>query len=133
MNVVCQCDTITLVIMMKANFSCGDRIRELRTERAMSQERVALSAGITPAYLGQVERGQKNATVAIVERICAAMNVSLSEFFSPSPPATEMDLIEKQLLSQLKSLNHEEKLTCLHIIENAVQLCKVSSKDSTTL
>lgn len=109
--------------MMKDNFSCGARIRALRLERGLSQEQLALAAGITPAYLGQVERGVKNPTVQIIEYVCEAMNVSLSAFFSDtaSTPTVE-DATEKQILGQLSILSTEEKSIVLQVIKNLMQL-----------
>lgn len=107
---------------MNTNFSCGKRIKELRVERGLSQERVALNAGITPAYLGLVERGQRNATVNIVERICAAMNVTLRDFFAESNDDTSLDTIDKQVLAQLNGLSKEEKQACLQLLKDALAL-----------
>ena len=112
-----------MVIELKDNFSCGGRIRELRTERGLSQEDVALSAGITPAYLGQVERGQKNPTVLTIERVCGALNVSLASFFSEAvPDIAAADDAEKQILGQLGMLTQEEKSIVLQAIKAMMQL-----------
>lgn len=113
---------------MNTNFSCGKRIKNLRIERGLSQERVALNAGITPAYLGLVERGQRNATVNIVERICAAMNVSLAEFFSESTDESQTDIVDRQILGQLSGLSIEEKQLCLQLLKDAVQLRNLNKK-----
>jgi len=44
----------------------GQRIRDLRTERHMSQEELSFKAGISPAHLGQIERALKNPTIDTV-------------------------------------------------------------------
>ena len=41
-----------------------------------------MAAEITTAYLGQIERNEKNPTVAVVEKICGALGIGLAEFFS---------------------------------------------------
>lgn len=66
---------------MEHNFSIGQRIRELRTQNYLSQEQLALAAEITTAYLGQIERNEKNPTVSVVEKICRALEIGLAEFF----------------------------------------------------
>lgn len=92
-------------------------------ERGLSQEDVALKAGITPAYLGQVERGLKNPTVLIVERICTALNISLAAFFSTAaPPMPTNDGVEKQILGQIGLLTAEEKNIVLQAVRNMMQL-----------
>ena len=59
----------------------GNRIRNYRTARGLSQERLAELAGCHPTYVGQIERGEKNATLESVERIASALGVSLSGLF----------------------------------------------------
>ena len=59
----------------------GQRIRNYRTTKGLSQEKLAELAGCHPTYVGQIERGEKNATVESVEKISAALNVSLSKLF----------------------------------------------------
>lgn len=114
---------------MKENFSCGNRIKELRKEFALSQEQLALNAGITPVYLGQVERGQKNATVNTIELICNALNVSLSDFFATADncSALEDDDVGKQILHQLTGLNNTEKTVVLQLIKQALQLRRLGT------
>ena len=54
-------------------FDFGQRLRFLRMQRSLSQEELALTAGITPAYLGMVERGEKNPTLITIEKLCCAL------------------------------------------------------------
>ena len=59
----------------------GQRIRNHRTEKGLSQEKLAEMSGCHPTYIGQVERGEKNATLESIEKISSAMNVPLSKLF----------------------------------------------------
>ena len=59
----------------------GQRIRNHRTARGLSQEKLAELSGCHPTYVGQIERGEKNATIESVEKISSALNISLSELF----------------------------------------------------
>ena len=59
----------------------GQRIRNYRTQKRLSQEKLAELAGCHPTYIGQLERGEKNATLESVEKIASAMDISLSELF----------------------------------------------------
>ena len=59
----------------------GQRIRNYRTSNGLSQEKLAELSGCHPTYIGQIERGEKNATIESVEKISAALNVSLSKLF----------------------------------------------------
>lgn len=104
-----------MVINMDKNFSCGKRIKELRTKQGMSQEHLALSANLTPAYIGLIERGCKNPTVITIEKLCNALHISLHDFF------TENDFDENNYnpyLSQiLHILSKKSEFECRHYLE----------------
>lgn len=59
----------------------GARIRNYRIQRNLTQEKLAESAGCHPTYIGQLERGEKNATLESIEKIASALNISLSKLF----------------------------------------------------
>mgnify|MGYP005827419663 CR=1 FL=1 len=59
----------------------GQRIRNYRTQQNLSQEKLAEMAGCHPTYIGQLEQGEKNATLESVEKIAAALNIPLSRLF----------------------------------------------------
>lgn len=59
----------------------GQRIRNYRTQKGLSQDKLAELAGVHPTYIGQLERGEKNATLESIERITTALQISLSALF----------------------------------------------------
>ena len=59
----------------------GQRIRNYRTQQRLSQEKLAELSGCHPTYIGQVERGEKNATLESIEKIALALGVPLSRLF----------------------------------------------------
>ena len=59
----------------------GQRIRNFRIQNGFSQEKLAELAGCHPTYIGQIERGEKNATIESIEKITLALNISLSTLF----------------------------------------------------
>ena len=86
----------------------GQRIRSYRLQLGLSQEKVAELSGCHPTYIGQVERGEKNATLESIEKIAAAIEVSLSELFDKlgSSPNESEDIPAKcydLLLNKSKS------------------------------
>ncbi len=64
--------TITVLI--------GRRIKKLRQENKMSQEQLALEAGIDRSYVGQIERFEKNVTVVTLQKIAKSLGLTLNEF-----------------------------------------------------
>ncbi len=59
----------------------GERIRIYRLKRGLSQEQLAELAGLHPTYIGQLERGEKNATMETIEKVSLALEIPLSELF----------------------------------------------------
>jgi len=105
-----------MVMIMNNNFNIGKKLQQIRTGLGLSQEQVALNAGITTTYYGQLERNLKNPTVQVVEKICKAMNVSLEEFFKTEALVYEYDLLTEQILLQLQTCSKEEKTAIQNII-----------------
>lgn len=55
----------------------GDRVRELRKERSLSQETLAELAEIHVNHLRRVELGQANPTYLVLLRLAAALKITL--------------------------------------------------------
>lgn len=61
----------------------GERLRELRTERDLSQERLAELAGLDRNYIGQIERAERNVALVNIVRIAGALKIEPAELFTP--------------------------------------------------
>lgn len=59
----------------------GERVRELRKEKELSQEELSFKADLHRTYIGMIERAEKNITLANIEKIAKALNVELIELF----------------------------------------------------
>lgn len=57
----------------------GQRIRNYRTQLGLSQEKLAELSDYHPTYIGQLERGEKNATLESIYNVSKALNISLSK------------------------------------------------------
>ncbi len=66
---------------MNINVQLGMRIRYLRKQKGMSQEDLALESEINKNYLSDLERGVRNPTLQIIEKIATALGVDLSTLF----------------------------------------------------
>ena len=64
---------------MKSNINeeVGFNIRRIREERGLSQEELAALAGLHRAYVGQIERGEKNIGLKNLEKIAKALGVDI--------------------------------------------------------
>jgi len=61
----------------------GARVRQLRTERGLSQEAFADLAKLHRTYIGSIERGEQNISLQNIERVAATLGVSFAELFAP--------------------------------------------------
>ena len=57
----------------------GDRIRKARQARGLTQEGLAIKAGVDRSYVGGVERGQRNVTFTMLCKLCAALQCDVAE------------------------------------------------------
>ena len=71
---------------MDSNKQLGMRIKYLRSMKHWSQEDLALEANVNKNYISDLERGMRNPTVKILEKIAIAFSISLEELFKGIGP-----------------------------------------------
>jgi len=59
----------------------GVRIKEFRKQRGLSQEKLANLAEIDRTYLPTIERGERNVSIEVVEKLAKALNVKVKDLF----------------------------------------------------
>ena len=57
----------------------GEKVREMRTKKGLSQERLAHIANVHRTYIGMIERAEKNITLVNIEKIAKALDVNITE------------------------------------------------------
>ena len=60
----------------------GNRLRELREARGLSQEALAHEAGLDRTYVSSVERGKRNISIENIERLAIALQINIEDFFN---------------------------------------------------
>ena len=60
----------------------GARLRVLRKERQMTQQRMATDFGIDQTLISEVERGQRSISLGMLEMLAAGLEVSLSDLLA---------------------------------------------------
>lgn len=68
----------------------GWNLRKLRVSKGLSQERLALEAGIDRSYVGRVERGSENVTVAALEALSRVLGVPVGALFQDIDEGDEL-------------------------------------------
>ena len=63
--------------MAEINKRVGFNIRKYREEKDWTQEHLAFESNLHRAYIGQIERGEKNIGLINLEKIAKALNIHL--------------------------------------------------------
>lgn len=59
----------------------GEKVKLFRTIKGWSQEKLALEAGIDRTYLPGIEKGERNVSITVVEKLAIALGVEIKDFF----------------------------------------------------
>ena len=59
----------------------GDRIKELRTAKGLSQEKFAISIGMDRTYYSSIESGKRNVSLQNIKKIADGLGVSMADLF----------------------------------------------------
>lgn len=94
---------------MKTKELTGQRIRELRRSKGMSQEGLAEKVGISSKYLSSIERGQENPTFDTFIKLATALDIEIAEIFNFSHKGKSSKELREFLIELIKT-GDEEKL-----------------------
>ena len=78
-------------------FNVGLRLKQIRKERNIKLVNLAHDSGISQPSLSNVENGKKSLSIVTLEKVCDALGVSLSDFFSTQQnelPPKQYDLLQ---------------------------------------
>jgi transcriptional regulator with XRE-family HTH domain len=60
----------------------GNKVRETRKGKGLSQEELSFKAELHRTYIGMIERAEKNITLMNIEKIANALEVSINDLFN---------------------------------------------------
>lgn len=69
---------------MQLTVTFGVNVRRVRLARGITLETLADAVGLAYSYLGQIERGKRNPTLDVVERLAMALHSTPIELLTPS-------------------------------------------------
>lgn len=103
------------------NRQIGISIRKYRLKSDISQENLGLSAGINPAYIGRLERGEKCPTIDTLYKICEALSISVCEILNFEGDSLNSETEAKLRIDKvLDKLPVQKQLKLAEIIESLV-------------
>lgn len=81
----------------------GSRIRAIRKAKKLSQEKVAEMAGLHPTYVGDIERGQVNASIRCYADIAEALGVPLPELVNLQPNNQDL-VVQNEIMVMMEGV-----------------------------
>lgn len=100
----------------------GKRIRQLRKEKGMSQEKLAEKSGLHNTYIGQIERGEKNASLESIQKLSEGLGVSVAEIFETFTESPRENPILNQI-AEIVSLLPEKSAN--HLLKSIQELLNI--------
>lgn len=110
--------------MRKLASKVGQRIRSHRLRMNMSQEELAERCGLHPTYIGQLERGEKNATLESIDRVARGLSVSLGSLFENVSGEDESSGYPMQAYLLVMSENEKNQERLVNILRNVIDYGK---------
>jgi len=106
----------------------GKNIRNEREQHKMTREELAEELGLTTAHLGMVERGERGATLVIVEKVSHFFSIPMEILFaepdkkSMSVKEDDRNLVKnrKKIAALLTNFNEGETELLVHIMKGII-------------
>lgn len=93
----------------------GEKVKEVRLDRGLTQEQLAEKADIGAAFVARVEAGQKMLSIPALQRVAAALNISCDYLINGTSITSRM--------GNLSLLLNDKSDAYLSAIEKIVQIC----------
>jgi len=108
-----------------------EKLRRLRTERGLSQARLAARAELDPSTVNQIERGAREASPATLRKLAEALDVGLAELLEDvSPKADRRSSLEPSLLNGLEDERHAGDTEVIADYERIVREHRIAWRDA---
>lgn len=110
--------------MSDLSIEIGQRIRNYRLQNKLSQEELAEKCGLHPTYIGQVERGEKNATIESISKITAGLSISLGTLFENITSFDDGNSYPSQAYDLILSVTPEKQKQLVDILRSMLEIMK---------
>ena len=108
--------------MSKLSAEIGQRLRSYRLQNGLNQEELAERCGLHPTYIGQVERGEKNATIESISKIANGLSLPLSTLFENIGGYSDNENYPAEAYNLMLSLTTDEQEKMMKIMHMIIQM-----------
>lgn len=102
----------------------GKRLRAARLAAQLSQETLAERCGLHPSYIGQLERGEKNATIESIQKIAGGLGITISSLFEQTETHETADCtrIAREAFELFATLPPKKQEKLMELVKTALSL-----------
>ncbi len=66
---------------MDIKIKFGKNLKRLRSVKGISQEKLSFLADLDRTYIPSIEKGERNVSITVVEKLANALNIEIAELF----------------------------------------------------
>ena len=99
----------------------GDRVKYYRKQQKLSQEKLSELCELHPTYIGQIERGEKKASLETIMRICRGLQISPESLFEKLDYSKERTHAQ-QAYELFMQIPPEKQQAMLELLQKAREL-----------
>lgn len=103
----------------------GERIKIYRNRAGYSQEELAEKAGLHNTYIGQLERGEKNATLESIEKVSRALQIPLEILMEKIVLVDACNEIPAKFYDLVNPLKISEQKFLYNLLEQIIKYKKI--------
>lgn len=101
--------------MKELNFPfIGQRIKEIRTEKHLTQEYIAKMTDVNVSHISNIETGKVNVSLTLLVGICNALEITV-DYLLENEYHTPASVTEKELFNTIKDMDATKLETLLRI------------------
>ncbi|MGG4409445.1 helix-turn-helix transcriptional regulator [Niallia taxi] len=103
----------------------GERIKYFRLNKGYTQEKLAEIANIHSAYIGGVERAERNISLGTLNKITQALEIDAKDLFKPISETEQIinkDVLLTTHMNLLSSRSQEELILIHELVSNLVSI-----------
>lgn len=106
--------------------SFGNRIKELRNLRGLTQESLAEQCNVSTTSLSRWELGQRLPNLKNQRKLAEILNVSIDDFYIELSRSLPQNVVLNEILLECQKLDHDEQQFILQIIQGLNKLNKLT-------
>lgn len=107
----------------------GQRLRELRLARGMSQAELARQAEVTTNYVSRLEGGGAAPGIDLVARLCLALGVAVADLVPMAAPPDELAVVRQQAKKLFNSLlDSDDRAVLLLLTQLLARLAEATNR-----